>query len=269
MLPTPRVERQSGSPNESPQDRLRAVIANGDALRDWTTLGGCKDVDDGAALVERAQAAAGRDDTSWHGHLDDILEAGLALRDGMFLRGPHLVVYAQLRVLGAEPARHVVCQACGLVFAPRRKRAGTRRCDRCDKSNALPPFTRRDHPDGRGYSFAGLFAGTTHVRTCECCGEEFLAGKATTLYCGGACDKAMHEGRSRRRERSPLEEEYDAAISDAIRRGVAESLQRGLPALAAARLDDEKRIGGRAVIEEAFAQARARSPRGKRPSNGH
>jgi len=185
------LSRADASAGESPQDQLRrevreAVVASPEALTDWVTLGGATgDVPALAIVAEAIDAASVCDDDRLNIALGGVLAAGLELRDGMFLGGNHFVVYYQLRHMDAEATAHVVCESCRLVFRPLRK-LPVRKCDRCDKSRALPPFTRQEHADGRGYSYAGLFSGTTHVRICKCCEESFRAGTATTFYCGGA-----------------------------------------------------------------------------------
>jgi hypothetical protein len=163
------------------------------------TLGGAVANDDALRVVRGAVAAASEgDDHALATALDRILAAGLALRDGMYLGGAHLL------------ARR-------------------------------PP-------------------GTTHIRSCACCGEVFRAGTARTVFCGTACRKAAHEGRSRRRERAPLERGSSGGVGS-VEGSCATRLQEGLALLRGTRIDAATRIDGRSVIEEAQSQARLRSPR--------
>jgi ribosomal protein L37AE/L43A len=236
---------------------VTAVVAsNRDALLDWVTLGGSQSAPAGARDVEDAVLAArsGEGPEALRGRLERILAHGLAVRDGMHLAGRHLAVFLQLRdQLGAEPVGHAVCDDCRLVFLPKRKRAGVAKCDVCDHSRAQPAFTRVEHADGEGWSLAGLMAGTLHFRRCQCCGDEFVAKTAATLYCCGACRKAAAEGR--RREPDPLLE-VDPELLEDRRERLGEILPRAIAAYA--RRARAAGITGRDVIDERQAQARVR-----------
>lgn len=221
------------------------------------TLGGYVENAAGRKAVEDAMQAARTGSDVLIGALDRVLAAGLELRDGMVLGGGHAIFYLQLREMGAEPSAHVVCDSCWLVFRPLRK-TRVAKCDVCNSSRALPHGQIAHHPDGLGYSLGGRFAGTTHIRTCACCGETFSAGSATTLYCGGACRKAASERRSRPPARSSAARSVDSAV---VAAQLQETLDRALPILRAIRIDPETRVDGRTVIDEALGQSRARRRR--------
>lgn len=190
--------------------------------------------------------------------LTEALSGGLHLLDGRRLVGEPAAAANLLLSLGAEmPTGITACRSCGLVFRPLRK-SSAQQCDICN-SGALGPGVQEDHPDGRGYSLGGLFAGTRHMRCCAVCDDLFGADTRTTLYCAAACKQAA--ARAAKRGEDPRPPARNECKSDEARALVQLWLTRvATRRLEAARTRGEApdRLSGREVIECAQRQARIR-----------
>lgn len=90
-----------------------------------------------------------------------------------------------------------VCRRCTLVWQPQRY-GHAEVCDECERHPNVPPLLHQvPHVDGRGMSLRGPFAGTTHLRQCVVCNDDFISAKRTTLYCRPACKKAASRAQHR------------------------------------------------------------------------
>jgi hypothetical protein len=99
-----------------------------------------------------------------------------------------------------------------------------------------------------------LISGAMHFRCCAGCGLAFLAGKATTLYCGTACRKAASRDARRQPPLWAKNDEYRAAVRAAIEADVADRVARVQAAAA-------EHGGPRATVDELIAEVRAQRAR--------
>ncbi len=122
--------------------------------------------------------------------LGTVLEIGLHHRLGLFLHPEiDLHLYSCLCLFDpAMPAGLAVCEACNLVFAPRRQ-TSARKCAHCHHRKSSRPTGWRREDDGSLIFQVPDGQGVRKIGHCAACGGTFFAKRTNAIFCSDGCRK--------------------------------------------------------------------------------
>ncbi len=209
------------------------------------------------AAVEAARPTIQRALRERVGAFADLLDAGLACREGLFLRGFDAQVYEWVRERcpGHRPENISVCEHCSRVF--RHAYRHRYRCEICQaKPRARPPLWSAEAgvpvfagPDGRIW---------VRFHRCEHCEERFESLRPDARFCCDAHRKRAKRGAplpadvvDRRHLLIDAQADFERRLEAEIRK--SEELERTDPELAAARRRDHEEWQAKVRAEEEAA----------------